>query len=255
MTMSKRHLLLFDVDGTLAESSQSIDEEVRSELIKKQNMGYVLGIVGGGKLEKILEQLKGLYITHYFTECGCVYNKNVHPTPTGDLLLEHVYTKNVRAHRLYSKINILIKCTLQFLSTVDYEITGHFVDLRSGLVYLSLIGMAATLDERAVYKRLDREHAYRKSLLKILYEKAKEMGVHEEVCICEGGEVGIAIYPVEFDKCQVIDHVSDEYDEIHYFGDKYQENGNDKTLIECPRVIGHRVDSPAQTREELLNIY
>ena len=50
--------------------------------------GFTLGIVGGGKLDKILEQLdNNCYISHYFTECGCVYHKHVSSnksiTPTG----------------------------------------------------------------------------------------------------------------------------------------------------------------------------
>ena len=44
------------------------------------------------------------------------------------------------------------------------------------------------------------------------------------------------MYPVEFDKCQVIEHVSNEHNEIYYFGNNYQENGNNTYVLKF--IIG-----------------
>ena len=62
--MSK--LILFDVDGTLAESSQMINEKMREMLILKKEQGYHIGIVGGGKIDKVLTQLNGVAMNYYF---------------------------------------------------------------------------------------------------------------------------------------------------------------------------------------------
>lgn len=247
--MSK--LLLFDVDGTITESGQCISDEMK-EIIQNIKQYYDIGIVGGGQLNKILNQLgNDNYFHHYFTECGCVYHENI--SKSNELKLLHHYTKNIREHKLYLNINLLIKTALKFISNVDYTITGNFIDLRNGIVYISLLGMSANILERKEYIELDKKFNYRKSLLNILYSKAKELNISSEITICQGGSVGIAIYPIEYDKNQVLEHL-DKYQEIHYFGDKYEENGNDYNLINNKNIIGHRINSIEETKNLLINL-
>jgi phosphomannomutase len=243
-------LFLFDVDGTIAESGQKIDDSICLLLNKLKIYGNEIVIVGGGKLEKILEQLDNkVSFDHYFAECGCVYYKSGYSIDGSRNLIE-MYKKNIRRHTTYEKINVLIKVALKFLSEVDYTITGNFVDLRNGIIYISLIGLVANQEERAVFMHLDKKFNYRKQLLKLLNEKAIELSIDTLVDIVEGGSVGIAIYPKEYDKKQVLEYFSEEYT-IYYFGDKYQINGNDYNIINDERVIGIKVDSPQNTIEEL----
>ena len=250
-------LLLFDVDGTIAESGQEIDPTIKklfNNLIQKD---FALGIVGGGKLDKVLQQLGNTYIHHYFTECGCVYNKN-QSTNLGQLKLEQIYVKNIREHELYPQINKLIKKTLLFLSSVDYTLTGHFIDLRNGIIYISLIGLTANNQEREYFLELDKINNYRKQLLDILHNYARELNIFDKISIFEGGTVGIGIYPIEYDKIQVLSVIDkSNIKEIHYFGDKYLENGNDRNLLNHPQVIGHCIDSIDDTikiLEQILSI-
>ena len=239
--MSKqKNIILFDVDGTIAESSQIIDPEIK-ELVSSLKEFYHVGIVGGGKKDKILCQLQNLYMNHYFFECGCVYYKNISEDKQ-NLSLQNIYSKNIRDHSLYEKINLLVKECLLFLSKVDYTLSGNFIDLRNGMLYISLIGMSVTNEERQYFIEKNNKNNYRKQLLNILLKKAKELGIQDEVTICEGGTVGLAIYPVENDKIQVLEHLQD-YKEIHYFGDKYEENGNDYHLINHRNIIGHKINN------------
>lgn len=250
-TYMKKSLLLFDVDGTLTESGKIMEEDMVYQLKIMHEKGFDLGIVGGGKLEKIVTQLNSAYcFKHLFTECGCVYYKN---TDINSFNLENIYTKNIRNHELYPKINILVKLALQFISQVDYTITGNFVDLRNGIIYISLIGMTATDSERKYFIEKNKEHNYRTQLITILQNKANELGILHRLTICEGGEVGIGIYPKEYDKTQVLEHLYD-YSEVHYFGDKYKINGNDHNIITHKRVIGHPIDSVSQTLHILQEI-
>jgi phosphomannomutase len=244
-----RPLILFDIDGTIAESSQEVPSKIKDQILKKMNAGYDIGIVGGGKLDKVLSQLGDLDITHYFTECGCVY----HRRSKEDNDIWRIYVKNIRNHPLYPKINIIIKEALQFLSKVDYEITGHFIDLRNGIIYISLIGMAATQEERMRFIELNNKNNYRKRLILQLKDKATELKIQNELVIAEGGMVGIGLYPKEYDKVQVVNCIKDEYEEIHYFGDKYEEDGNDYHLLNHKDIIPHRVDSLEDTMRELDN--
>lgn len=246
-------ILLFDVDGTLVESSQKIEEKMVAILKAIQKAGYKLGVVGGGKLDKILEQLNysvnNIYFDYYFSECGSVYHYNKSNT---SLDLEEIYKKDIRNHNLYKKINKLLKVVLHFLSNVDYEITGHFIDLRHGLIYVSLIGMNANNEERNYFMDLDIKNGYKKELLEKLRAKAHELSIFNEVDIVEGGSVGIAIYPKEFDKIQVLNIIKKEnFSEIHYFGDKYLEHGNDYNLINHVDIVGHRVNNQYDTIKDL----
>lgn len=179
-----RNLILFDVDGTIAESGQIIDKTIKT-LIKQISKNFDIGIVGGGTKEKILFQLEDLYFNHYFFECGCVYHVN-NSLNKEEINLNEKYTKNIREHILYPKINILVKQALLFLSNVDYTISGNFIDLRNGMIYISLIGMSATINERSYFVNLNKNSNYRKKLLDILINKAIELGINNNVTICEG---------------------------------------------------------------------
>ncbi len=229
-------LLLFDVDGTIANSAENINSEIY-DLLVKLSANYDLGIVGGGKHSKIMEQINNSTIfTHIFSECGCVYYKKV------DENYQLIYQKNIRRHTLYNKINQLIKTSLKFLSEVDYTLTGNFIDLRSGIIYISLIGMVATQEERQYFININKNNGIRQNLINQLTQKAIQLGINNHVKILEGGAVGIAIYPNEYDKVQVIEHL-DQYNNISYFGDKYTKEGNDYELLNHPLVIGYPVNS------------
>ena len=45
--------------------------------------------------------------------------------------------------------------------------TGHFIDLRNGIIYIRLIGMQANEDERMYFKDLDNTFNIRKKLITI----------------------------------------------------------------------------------------
>jgi len=235
-------LLLFDVDGTIAESGQKISVKL-FELFAKLSNYYDLGIVGGGKYEKIMEQIHNskLFI-HIFAECGCVYYKLNEQNAAYDL----IYEKNIRLHPLYNKINQLIKVALKFLSEVEYTITGHFIDLRNGIIYISLIGMVATNEERKYFMKLDKEQDIRKQLIRLLNKKSIELEIHDKMQILEGGSVGIGIYPIEYGKAQVLESLIG-YNDISYFGDKYTSDGNDYELIVHDKIKGFPVNSVEET--------
>lgn len=240
----KKNIFLFDVDGTLVESGDVISNENAKTLNKlKENPNNEIGIVGGGDIKKIMYQMDNqIFFDHYFSECGCVY----HTLDNNNNLVEK-YKKNIRNHILYLKINRLIKKALEFLSQVDYTITGHFIDLRCGIIYISLIGMTATNEEREYFKNIDKKEKIRQQLLKILLKEAEKIGIEESVSILEGGSVGISIYPVEYDKIQVLETISKDKYNIFYFGDKYLPSGNDYKLLTNENVTGYKINKKEET--------
>ena len=54
-----RKLFLFDVDGTLVESSQKISKE-HARILNTLHECHDIGVVGGGNLSKIMQQMDGL---------------------------------------------------------------------------------------------------------------------------------------------------------------------------------------------------
>jgi phosphomannomutase len=227
-------IFLFDVDGTLVESSQCISAEMRNSILKLAPYGD-LGLVGGGTYDKIKYQLGDVFefFKYVFTECGsCYYTDNT-----------LIHKNNIRLHKCYPEINKLKKVALQFLSQVDYDLTGTFIDQRDGLVYISLIGLQATLQDRNKFIEIDKVHNYRFKLLKLLNEQNTDSNLEINL----GGSTGIAMLPKEWNKTQVLKYVQDEYKNIYYFGDKYLEGGNDRALINHERVIGIPVDNPQMT--------
>ena len=253
--MSKNNIIVFDVDGTLAESSLEIMDE-NAIILNQLREKYEIAVCGGGTLDKILKQMKNkIYFDHYFSECGCVYDKNT-TSITNDMNLTTIYKKNIRTHFLYDKINILIKECLSYFSKVKYTVTGHFIDLRCGIIYVSCIGMQATEEERKYFKSLNKNDIIRKELLEILHNKLHEMNLENEISVTYGGTVGIAIYPREYDKIQILETITkDKYDNIIYFGDKYDFDGNDHLLIHSDNVVGHKIDAVDDTFKILKEQY
>lgn len=244
-------ILLFDVDGTLCESGKIIPSKISNILNKIINSGVKIGIVGGGTYEKILYQLNNLVYPHYiFSECGSVFH--ILNNKTYVLISKN----NIRLEPEYIKINILVKKALKFISEVDYLVSGNFIDLRNGLIYISLIGMSANDEERNNFINLDKNHGYRDQLINLLKNEAKKLGINEYLDICLGGSVGIAVYPKKWNKVQVLNWFNDNIEplEIHYFGDKYLPGGNDYDIINNKRIIPHPINSPDETYDELLNM-
>lgn len=249
----KNNLILFDVDNTIAHSGQKINKNIKESIIKLYNNHYTIGIVGGGTYEKIMYQLdnitKEIEIKYIFSESGSLYYEYDSINNVYNL----IYKNNIRLHKDYKKINLLVKESLAFLSNVDYNISGHFIDLRNGLIYISLIGMNATEEEREDFIKMDKIFNYKKNLFHLLNNKAHKLNL-DEISISYGGSVGISIYPKKWDKVQVLDKINmNIYNDIYYFGDKYEENGNDYHIINDNRIIGIKVDNIKDTYNYINN--
>ena len=246
-------LLLFDVDGTICESGKQISEKMAILINKISNLGVEIGIVGGGVYEKILFQLNNKVKPKYiFSECGSVYHIYNKKYENYELINKN----NIRNEAEYPKINKLVKVCLKFISEVDYILSGNFIDLRNGLIYVSLVGMVATDEERQKFIELDNINNYRFRLLDILKKKAIDLNIINVVDITLGGSVGISIYPKKWNKIQVLKWIDCQtHNEIHYFGDKYLPDGNDFELLSHESIIPHSIDSIKQTYSTLEQIY
>lgn len=65
-----------------------------------------------------------------------------------------------------------------------------------------------------------------------------------------GGQISFDVFPIGWNKTYCLRHV-DEYEEIHFFGDKTTEGGNDYEIYESDLTLGHRVTGPESLLKEL----
>lgn len=96
----------------------------------------------------------------------------------------------------------------------------------------------------------DKEHKIREKFVAACQEQFTDMGLHFSI----GGQISFDVFPKGWDKTFCLGLV-DKYREIHFFGDKTHPGGNDYEIYEDPRTIGHRVTSPEDTKQQLLDIF
>jgi phosphomannomutase len=235
-------IILFDVDGTLTPSGDIIQKdmvEIISKLGKQENI--VLGIVGGGHYEKIKWQMQEslTYFKYIFAECGAVIYVD------GKLVFE----KNMLDNCDRKTLNQIIKVALYEISQMPIIYHGQQIDFRKGLVYISPPGMQATNYERNIFIDLDNKNHLRKNLLDQLIIIDKNASFE----IVLGGAVGIAVYPVGWNKGQVVKYFSSHQinDTIYYFGDKTEPEGNDYPLYSHPLINGVAVSNYHDTLNKL----
>ncbi len=138
---------------------------------------------------------------------------------------------------------------------MEYNLGGHMIDIRKGIVYVSLVGMDATDEERGQFIALDQLNGFRSQLINELNQLVPILGCENEIQIMVGGQVGITIMPKAHDKVQILEHLDPSvYKLIAYFGDKYEPGGNDWTIMQNSRVQAYRVDRPTQTKKLIQGI-
>ncbi|KAH9787980.1 phosphomannomutase [Citrus sinensis] len=107
-----------------------------------------------------------------------------------------------------------INFTLHYIADLDIPIKrGTFIEFRSGMLNISPIGRNCSQEERDEFERYDK------------------------------------VFPQGWDKTYCLRYL-DDFNEIHFFGDKTYKGGNDHEIFESERTVGHTVTSPEDTMEK-----
>ena len=239
-------IILFDVDGTLTPSGGVIKIDMIETLEKLSNRNDIdLGVVGGGSYDKIKWQLGDIIskFKYIFAECGSVTYVN------GKLIAE----KNMLDHCNRNVLNLIIKKALNEISNMPIIYNGHQIEFRKGLIYISPPGMQASNYERDIFMKMDKELGLRKSLM----AKLSELNNNSQFEITLGGAVGIGICPIGWNKSQVINYFKTNLisDDIYYFGDKTEPDGNDYPIYSHPLVHGVSVIDYTDTINYLIKLF
>jgi len=243
-----KKLVLFDVDGTLTPARQAISPAMIKTL-RDLRKKVVIGFVGGSDFAKITEQLAvgGNNVTqdfdYAFAENGLTAYK------LGVQLPSQSFINYVGEDRYKPLVNFI----LHYIADLDIPLKrGTFVEYRNGMINVSPIGRNASIAERNEFEAYDKNHGIRAALVNVLRDKFADYNLTYSI----GGQISFDVFPTGWDKTYCLRHVEDEgFEEIHFFGDKTYNGGNDYEIFTDSRTIGHSVTSPADTAKLLEKLF
>jgi len=232
-----RRVVLFDIDGTLTLPRKSATSEIY-ELLQQLRQRAIVGVVGGSDLVKQKEQLGENIINevdYSFSENGLVAYKD------GQIIA----TKTITDHLGEDALKEFINWTLRYLSEVDIPIKrGTFIEFRTGMINISPIGRNCSRAERDAFEEYDKQYNIRQQMIQAMQQRFAHLNLTYSI----GGQISFDVFPNGWNKTYCLQYLpEEEYDEIHFFGDKTFEGGNDFEIYTHPRVIGHSVTSPEDT--------
>ncbi|KAG8220893.1 eukaryotic phosphomannomutase [Butyriboletus roseoflavus] len=239
-----KKLVLFDVDGTLTPPRQTVTPEV-VKFLRELRQRVAIGFVGGSDLAKISEQLAvdgGNVLEDFdfaFAENGLTAFRLGKPLATQSFI-------NFVGEEKYKK---LVNFILRYLSEIDIPIKrGTFIEFRNGMINVSPIGRNATKQERDEFEQHDKKHNIRAAFIEKLREQCRPENLDLKLTFSIGGQISFDIFPDGWDKRYCLQFVENEqFEEIHFFGDKTHAGGNDHEIYVDSRTVGHSVQSPADT--------
>ncbi|GAA0159695.1 mutase [Lithospermum erythrorhizon] len=236
-------IALFDVDGTLTAPRKEATTKML-EFMQELRKVVKVGIVGGSDLVKIAEQLGRTVINNYdyvFAENGLVAYKD------GNL----IGTQSLKTHLGEEKLKEFINFTLHYIADLDIPIKrGTFIEFRNGMINVSPIGRNCSQEERDEFEKYDKIHNIRPTMVSILREKF----AHLNLTFSIGGQISFDAFPEGWDKTFCLKYL-DEFQEIHFFGDKTYKGGNDHEIYESERTVGHTVTSPEDTATQCTSLF
>ncbi|TDL25804.1 eukaryotic phosphomannomutase [Rickenella mellea] len=245
---SHKKLVLFDVDGTLTPARRSASPEMIS-LLRELRKKVAIGFVGGSDLAKIAEQL-GVGGNNVLDEFDFAFAENgLTAYKMGKPLASQSFIKHVGEDRY----KLLANYILHYIADMDIPIKrGTFIEFRNGMINVSPIGRNASIQERNEFEIYDKEHKLRAAFVEILRKKFADYDLTFSI----GGQISFDVFPRGWDKTYALTHVENEgFEEIHFFGDKTYEGGNDYEIYSDPRTIGHSVNSPEDTMRILKELF
>ena len=117
---------------------------------------------------------------------------------------------------------------------------------------VSPIGRNCSRPERDDYEKFDLEHGVRQKMVEAMKKEFADLNLTYSI----GGQISFDVFPRGWDKTYCLRHLdASAFDEIHFFGDKTFEGGNDYEIFTHERTIGHTVTSPDDTKEQCTKLF
>lgn len=237
--MSKKMIYIFDVDGTLTPHRARIEpdfEEFFRQFVAKQNT-Y---LISGSDISKIREQLPEDILTACRGVFGC----------SGAEFWQQGKQQYQKDHVFPDE---MLNNFQAFIDDSPYsERHGNHIEMRIGMVNISVPGRDATTAQRKHYSEWDMVAKERKQFV----EQFNSTDHPYEASA--GGQISIDIVPKGYNKSMAMDEILKREPDsgLIFFGDRMAEGGNDKPLADALEKAGppHQafpVKSYLDTWEEL----
>ena len=226
---------IFDVDGTLTPSRQTIDSDFAVFFKNFCIENHVYLITGSDKqktIEQVGEQIYNLAKRVYNCSGSDVWERD----------------QNIRRDNwiIPKRVSEFLKSCLKE-SKFDQK-TGNHLEQRTGMLNFSVVGRKCTLKQRAKYREWDIANKERETISK----KFNKLFTELEATV--GGETGIDIAPKGANKSQIIKDF-DQNDTLHFFGDAMNTHGNDyplkQVIIDQERGLCYAVSNWKDTKNIL----
>lgn len=243
---NKRIIALFDVDGTLTEPRKVVSPETL-EYLKTLREKICIGVVGGSDLVKQKEQLGDSpnMFDYCFSENGLLAYKD------GDKIGE----TSIVSHLGEDSLKRVINWTLRYIADLDIPVKrGTFFEFRQGMLNISPIGRNCSREERNEFEKFDLPNNIRKTMVGKMQEEFKDLNLTFSI----GGQISFDVFPQGWDKTYCLRYLPEgDFDEIHFFGDKTFEGGNDYEIYTAERTKGHAIEdaNPLTTLKKLEELF
>lgn len=207
------NVYVFDVDGTLTPSRLSMDLDFQRFFLNWMKGKKVVLVTGSDK-EKTIEQVgeeiwKGV--------SACLQSAG-----------NHVFINGFESYKLdWEPENRLLDFVRMAIKESPYHTkTSNFVEIRTGLLNISVVGRDCTQQQREEYYQWDLENGERAKIVNQINEGFPELEASS------GGQISIDIHPKGRNKSQAKEWILNRWSDatIHFFGDKMEKGGNDYDL-------------------------
>lgn len=248
MDFKKKKIIVFDLDGTLTESKQGLDDKMSILLSQLLDIKKVAIITGGGfpQLQKQViskipfdaERFKNFYI--FPTKGAIMYNWN---GKNWVKIYENLLTKENK-EKIIDAFDKVSK-EVDFLPKEHY---GELLEDRGTQFTFSALGQDAPVELKKVWDiDISKRKILKEHLDKYLPEFAVEIG----------GSTSIDITRKNIDKAYAIEKICEYFklkiDEVLFIGDSIFEGGNDYSVIRT-EVENINVDDYNETKDIIRDI-
>jgi len=246
MSKNPRVLALFDVDGTLTEPRKVVSPET-VKFLEELREKIAVGVVGGSDLTKQKEQLgdSPSMFDWCFAENGLWAAKD------GSVIGQ----TSLVSHLGEDSLKRIINWVLKYFSELDIPVKrGTFVEFRQGMLNVSPIGRNCSREERNEFEKFDLANKVRETMVAKMKEEFADLKMTYSI----GGQISFDVFPQGWDKTFCLRYLPEaDFDEIHFFGDKYFEGGNDFEIYSHPRTKGHAIEdaNPMTTLKKLSELF
>ncbi len=222
--MSKKNVIVFDLDGTLAESKAAITDDM-SDLIGKLLQERVVCVISGGRYEQFEAQLISnlkvdesvLGSLHLMPTCGTRYY-SYHPE---EHFWEMQYSNDFTEEEKQEIIRALEESAKE-LGLVEDDPWGNIIEDRGSQITYSALGQKAPVKAK---KKWDPKDDKKMSMRDATQKRIPNFDVHM------GGTTSVDVTHKGIDKAygvgRLVEALGAKKEDVLFMGDRMFEGGND----------------------------